>query len=286
MKPKKSNLTEILCLAVLVISLLDSLVFAEYFFLDGPFGSEFTYFDTPTKWEPGTNSASVHGFSPPAGPGTPGAATFSIMGSGFADASGLEDDHGGNLTQLITSLGVPGYLETDYASDISATLDIWASVSGFMNLGRVADGGVNVGASQAIGGHLGDIRVAAWEITTSSTLAHAYQPGTEAEFGLDGTIGGDTHFDVAKTWVDNPLDTSGNGQYDFFTVALHELGHSLGLGHSSVSGSVMEPTYAGARRSLHADDIAGIQAIYGIPEPATIAILAFGVLGILIKRRV
>ncbi|MHC4174808.1 MAG: matrixin family metalloprotease [Planctomycetota bacterium] len=196
--------------------------------------------------------------------------------------------HGSNLTSPIEALGVPGYAAANYAADISAALDVWASVSWFTNLGQVADGGVHAGASQATGGHLGDIRVAAWEIITSpSILAHAWQPGTEAIFGPGGTLGGDMHFDVGKTWVNNPADVAGNGQYDFYTVALHELGHSLGLDHSSVLGSVMWPNYGGALRTLTPDDIAGVQALYGIPAPGAILLggIGVGLVGWLRRRR-
>lgn len=235
-----------------------------------------------TAWDPGTNTSS---FRP--APVGPGGATFSIMGAGFIDASGWPGatDHTG-ATASILSLGVPGYTLCDYAADINSALNVWVSVSLFTNLGQVADGGVNVGASQASGGHLGDIRVAAWDITSIGVLAHAWQPGTEAIAGPGGTILGDMHFDTAWTWVDNPADVPFNGQYDFYTVALHELGHSLGLGHSNVFGSVMYPFYGGALRTLTADDIAGIQAIYGVSLPGAVLLgmLGLGVAGLKLRK--
>ena len=47
------------------------------------------------------------------------------------------------------------------------------------------------------------------------------------------------------------------GQYDFQTVVTHELGHGLGLGHSSDTGSVMYPEIgtAAARRTMVGADL-------------------------------
>lgn len=49
-------------------------------------------------------------------------------------------------------------------------------------------------------------------------------------------------------------------------VAIHELGHSLGLAHSSVANVTMEPTMPGycdfTQMSLESDDIAGIESLY------------------------
>jgi hypothetical protein len=85
-------------------------------------------------------------------------------------------------------------------------------------------------------------------------LAHAYYPPPGG-----GALAGDTHFDEAEAWSIN-LPPSG---IDLVTVAAHEFGHALGLAHSNVSGALMYPFYGGAHRQLEADDVAGIQAIYG-----------------------
>jgi len=238
----------------------------------------------PTKWGPGgTTQDMLVPFL-----GTPGGATWSIMGAGHVDVSGFDPGHVG-ATTAITSLGfslatIEGWI--DWA------LDTWAAVANFTNLGMVADGGGHAGALGAAGG-TGHIRVAAWEIGTAGVLAHAFQPGNEAYFGAGGSIAGDVHFD-ARTWIDDPLGTdpdNGLTEFDLPTVLLHEIGHALGLGHSAVVGSVMEPIYATTRRTLTADDIAGIQAIYGVrqttPEPGMLVLLmsAFGVVVFLRRQK-
>ena len=54
--------------------------------------------------------------------------------------------------------------------------------------------------------------------------------------------------------------------FDIQAVAAHELGHTLGLGHSPVNGATMFASVGAcnlAPRTLHSDDIAGIEFIYG-----------------------
>jgi hypothetical protein len=68
------------------------------------------------------------------------------------------------------------------------------------------------------------------------------------------------------SWVDGP--DAGVGGTDLQGVACHEYGHALGLGHSdATNGPTMYPSISGngsLQRSIEADDIAGIQAVYGV----------------------
>ena len=67
------------------------------------------------------------------------------------------------------------------------------------------------------------------------------------------------HFDDDEhKWTLNGVDG-----YDIETVALHELGHALGLDHEPAkSAVVMYPVYSGVRRKLHNDDVKGIRRLY------------------------
>ena len=67
------------------------------------------------------------------------------------------------------------------------------------------------------------------------------------------------HFDDAERWVDS--DTQ---DVDLLTVAAHEIGHALGLGHSNDPKALMYPSYSEPHRFLGNDDVAGIQSLYGV----------------------
>ena len=60
-----------------------------------------------------------------------------------------------------------------------------------------------------------------------------------------------------------PLVTTapGEDEIDYITVMKHELGHVLGIGHTSVVGSLMEPVYDGPR-GIQLDDQLGAAALY------------------------
>jgi hypothetical protein len=67
------------------------------------------------------------------------------------------------------------------------------------------------------------------------------------------------------TWDDGP-GAPEDGTLDLQAIATHQVGYSLGLANSSVAGATMASSITGngtSLRSLAADDIAGLQAIYG-----------------------
>lgn len=88
------------------------------------------------------------------------------------------------------------------------------------------------------------------------TLAHAFSP-TNGRFHLDGAENWVVDGDVTKSTVSTAVDLE--------SVAVHEIGHLLGLGHSSVEEAIMYPTISARTRKvdLATDDIQGIQVLYG-----------------------
>ncbi|XP_022946065.1 metalloendoproteinase 5-MMP-like [Cucurbita moschata] len=87
------------------------------------------------------------------------------------------------------------------------------------------------------------------------TLAHAFSPPS-----------GHFHLDGDESWVvTGDLRSAPVTAIDLESVAVHEIGHLLGLGHSSVEESIMFPTITSRTRKvdLAVDDVTGIQELYG-----------------------
>lgn len=96
-----------------------------------------------------------------------------------------------------------------------------------------------------------------------NTLAHAFFPSP-----MGGSWAGSLHFDEFEVWKDQP----GGGGIRLYNVSLHEIGHLLGLAHSQDQNAIMYAYYGEDRNNLRADDIAGIQSLYGSPVTTPVAV--------------
>ncbi|ELW64938.1 Interstitial collagenase [Tupaia chinensis] len=145
----------------------------------------------------------------------------------------------------------PDLPRADVDSAIRKAFELWSDVSP-LTFTKVFDGQADIMISFVRGDHRDNSPFDG----PGGNLAHAFQPGPG--------IGGDAHFDEDERWTNNFRD------YNLYRVAAHELGHSLGLSHSTDIGALMYPNYIfNGDVELAQDDIDGIQAIYGPSQNPT-----------------
>ncbi len=176
----------------------------------------------------------------------------------------LED--GASITYSFTDYFIEN--EISYQDTISSAFDAWASVAN-LSFSVVTDQSGDIifdgkridGPSETLAFTRLSILMFSDEIETTSYISNV-----------------SVDFDIAEPWSlsDNYLS--------LYDVALHEIGHALGLNHPppedpSVS-ALMNERYTGIS-SLQEDDINGIQYLYGasvspVPEPSTYLMFLLG----------
>lgn len=98
------------------------------------------------------------------------------------------------------------------------------------------------------------------------TLAHSFSPP-------DGRF----HLDAAESWTVDLSSDSAATAIDLESIATHEIGHLLGLGHTTVRAAVMYPSISPRtiKVNLVLDDVQGVQSLYGAnPNYNASAVLA------------
>ena len=177
--------------------------------------------------------------------------------------------------------------DPDFPGHQGAVMAIWkASVEWSSALHGSGGGDPHQPGDLGSGGANFDVTMQgeALDVGTIDANVHSELPGSAGgiyAFTEVGTGGGwRIRYYGAWTWDDGP-GTAVTG-IDLQGVATHEYGHALGLGHSSVAGATMAPAFLGSGvslRSIEADDVAGLQAIYGVAAPGKVRVTGVAVSG-------
>jgi Ca2+-binding RTX toxin-like protein len=138
---------------------------------------------------------------------------------------------------------------------LKAAFDAWSAVANIEFI-QIEDGGEDIGV-----GSQADIRIVGGSIPNASG-AQAFTPGpgnTSSQHAAAGDIVVDKD-DIDPSMPQNILMTT------FSRIALHEIGHSIGLRHEDTAVAVMNPDFAGSLNGLQPYDIGGARAIYGAQD--------------------
>jgi hypothetical protein len=146
---------------------------------------------------------------------------------------------------------------TTWQTQILKAAQVWAQATN-INFSVVADNGAATGSNGNQQGdpNFGDIRIGGYNDGPGAELGYAYMPPPDNNY----SIAGDVVLNTGQPW-------NIGSTYDVFTVAAHEIGHALGMLHSTDSMAVMYSSYPGTMTGLSSDDASGIEAIYSGGAP-------------------
>jgi predicted Zn-dependent protease len=144
---------------------------------------------------------------------------------------------------------ISGSVGSQYQATIESAFQAWASATGLASQ-EVSD------PSKA------DIQIGWGDFNTASTgiLGYTSFESQNGQF-MPGTL--IRMEDPSQDAFNNPGLTYSGTDAQLYQVALHEIGHALGLAGNSDPNSVMYPFSTASNRMLDATDIGGIQTLYG-----------------------
>jgi predicted Zn-dependent protease len=144
-----------------------------------------------------------------------------------------------------------GYIGQEYKGYIERSFQTWSAASG-LTFQEVTD-------SQAA-----DIRLGWGQFDTASSgvVGHTGCQAIDGAMLPNGIIRLEDPAQTPLTKGDNGILTYSGTTASFYQVALHEIGHALGLDDNNDPASIMYFEAIGSKTALSNNDVAGIQSLY------------------------
>ena len=144
--------------------------------------------------------------------------------------------------------GFDRVLAADFQAEIRNAFNRWEQVAriDFVEVGDASDNAIRIGSDEIDGP--GGILGQAWT---------SYAGGS--------VVRSEIHFETDEGWRTSDGRIVTDAGESFYVTALHEIGHTMGLGHHDAEPAVMSTFLEAQLVDLLRSDVAGAQAIYGTP---------------------